>query len=266
MSSGDTAGRFAPMPANTLQRTATALRDAAMTYPEAHEDFPWGEVAIKVNNKVFLFMYSNGETLSLSCKLPQSSDMALMLPFAKPTGYGLGKSGWVSASFTGQEEPPFELLREWIDESYRAVAPKKLVAALAGAGGGEEAGKQTAKAGGEGKQAAKTAGAARPTAKSGGAAKKSTKAANTAGAAKVGGAAKKSTRAGGAARSATAGGTAAKSTGATRSEGGSTRTGGAGARSAKTGSTGAGSEAVNAGSRQGRGGVKPARVVVGKRR
>ncbi len=123
---------------STVERAATALRDTAMSYPEAHEDFPWGEVAVKVNKKVFLFMHGTAETLGLSCKLPHSSDMALMLPFAKPTGYGLGKSGWVSASFTAKEQPPLDLLREWIDESYRAVAPKKLVAALAGARGQTE--------------------------------------------------------------------------------------------------------------------------------
>ncbi len=48
------------MAPNTLERTATALRNAAMTYPEAHEDFPWGEVAIKVSKKVFLFMHATG--------------------------------------------------------------------------------------------------------------------------------------------------------------------------------------------------------------
>ena len=94
---------------------------------------------------------------ALSCKLPHSSDMALMLPFARPTGDGLGKSGWVSASFTAKEEPPLDLLREWIAESYRAVAPKKLVAALAGGGGaaGKNAASSTRPGAGKvGKQAA----------------------------------------------------------------------------------------------------------------
>jgi hypothetical protein len=32
----------------------TALRDYALGFPEATEDFPWGERAIKVKGKVFL--------------------------------------------------------------------------------------------------------------------------------------------------------------------------------------------------------------------
>ena len=53
-----------------------------------------------------------------------------MLPFARPTGYGLGKSGWVTADFSEGRAPPVDLLKQWIDESYRSQAPKKLVAQL----------------------------------------------------------------------------------------------------------------------------------------
>jgi predicted DNA-binding protein (MmcQ/YjbR family) len=106
-----------------------ALRDFAMGYPEAHEDFPWGERVIKVKGKVFLFL-GKGDDLSLSVKLPSSGLVALGLPFASPTGYGLAKSGWVTARFGPSEKPPMDVLRAWIDESYRAVAPKKLVAGL----------------------------------------------------------------------------------------------------------------------------------------
>jgi predicted DNA-binding protein (MmcQ/YjbR family) len=106
-----------------------ALRDFAMRYPEAHEDFPWGERVIKVKGKVFLFL-GKGDDLSLSVKLPSSALVALGLPFASPTGYGLGKSGWVTARFGPSEKPPMDVLRAWIDESYRAVAPKKLAAGL----------------------------------------------------------------------------------------------------------------------------------------
>jgi hypothetical protein len=68
-----------------------------------------------------------------------------MLPFASPTGYGLGKSGWVSAEFSDGQTPPKELLKEWIDESYRAQAPKKLVATLAGSARAEKPVKSRAK-------------------------------------------------------------------------------------------------------------------------
>jgi len=107
-----------------------ALRDFALGYPGAHEDMPWGHRAIKVKGKAFLFMGHEAGGLGLSVKLPQSKDAALMMPFATPTGYGLGKSGWVSAEFAKTDKPPLEMLRQWVDESYRAVAPKKLVAQL----------------------------------------------------------------------------------------------------------------------------------------
>jgi hypothetical protein len=63
-------------------------------------------------------------------KLPGSAGIALGLPFCEPTGYGLGKSGWVTARFGEREKPPVDLLERWIDESYRAVAPRRLVNAL----------------------------------------------------------------------------------------------------------------------------------------
>jgi predicted DNA-binding protein (MmcQ/YjbR family) len=107
---------------------AEALRRFALTYPEATEHHPWGETAIKVKGKVFVFLGRPGEGVSLSAKLAHTSEMALVLPFAAPTGYGLGKSGWVTASFERGERPPLDLLFAWIDESYRAVAPRKLAA------------------------------------------------------------------------------------------------------------------------------------------
>jgi len=107
-----------------------ALRSHALAYPETHEDFPWGERVVKVRGKVFLFLGRPEDGLSLSVKLPGSATLALGLPFASPTGYGLGKSGWVTARFGPREKPPVELLQQWIDESYRAVAPRKLAAGL----------------------------------------------------------------------------------------------------------------------------------------
>jgi predicted DNA-binding protein (MmcQ/YjbR family) len=116
---------------NPLAKAQAALRELALGYPGATEDFPWGDRVVKVNKKVFVFLgRDDGDELSLSVKLPTSKDLALMLPFATPTGYGLGKAGWVTVRFAAKDVPPMDMLREWLDESYRAVAPKKLAAAL----------------------------------------------------------------------------------------------------------------------------------------
>lgn len=108
------------------------VREAALAYPGTTEEFPWGERVIKVKGKVFVFLGRDepGADVGYSVKLPHSGDAALSLPFCAPTGYGLGKSGWVSATFPGGKNVPLPLLLEWLDESYRAVAPKKLLAEL----------------------------------------------------------------------------------------------------------------------------------------
>ena len=85
---------------------------------------------MKVKDKVFVFLGRDDEDLGVTVKLPSSGLLALGLPFASPTGYGLGKSGWVTARFTAKDKPPLDMLRKWIEESYRAVAPKNLVAKL----------------------------------------------------------------------------------------------------------------------------------------
>jgi predicted DNA-binding protein (MmcQ/YjbR family) len=119
-----------------MTRAEKALRTLALGYPETSEEFPWGERVIKVRRKVFLFMgHGHGEgqgsrVLSLSVKLPETGTMALLLPFVEPTGYGLGKSGWITAQFSSAAVAPVDLIAEWIDESYRAVAPKALAAKL----------------------------------------------------------------------------------------------------------------------------------------
>ena len=109
------------------------LRTAALAYPEATEDFPWGERAIKVKGKAFLFLRGDGGAVSFSVKLPHSAAEALELPFVEPTHYGLGKHGWVTAKVDAGRETPIDTFTAWIDESFRAVAPKRVVAALDGA-------------------------------------------------------------------------------------------------------------------------------------
>jgi predicted DNA-binding protein (MmcQ/YjbR family) len=109
------------------------LREFALSLPEATEDLPWGERVAKVKKKVFVFLGRDMDAhFGLGVKLPSSNQRALALPFTEPTGYGLGKSGWVSAKFEVDASPSFELLRDWVVESYCAVAPKALAARLRG--------------------------------------------------------------------------------------------------------------------------------------
>jgi predicted DNA-binding protein (MmcQ/YjbR family) len=106
------------------------LRDHALGFPEATEDFPWGSRAIKVAGKAFVFMSSVDGVVSIGTKLPQSKAAALKAPFASPTHYGLGRHGWVTCEFPHGEAVPVELLSGYIEESYRAIAPKRLVTQL----------------------------------------------------------------------------------------------------------------------------------------
>ena len=113
---------------NPVRMVRAKLRDFALSLPEAHEDLPWGERVVKVKNKVFVFLGHDmeAEQLGLSVKLPTSKQSALRLTFTSPTGYGLGKSGWVSAKLDDKSQASFEMLRDWVKESYCAIAPKAL--------------------------------------------------------------------------------------------------------------------------------------------
>jgi len=107
------------------------IRSFALGLPGAWEDHPWGESVAKVGKKVFAFLGHPESDFGFSVKLPDSADAVLALPFATPTGYGLGKSGWVSFAFPpGTEIPPVGVLTGWIEESYRAIAGKRLVQQL----------------------------------------------------------------------------------------------------------------------------------------
>lgn len=108
------------------------LRAFGLKFPAAGLKSPWpGHKDLAVKDKTFAYLSVEGEPFSMSCKLPESfAELALMMPFASPTGYGLGKSGWVTATFGPKANIPVDLLKTWITESYRLQAPKKLVASL----------------------------------------------------------------------------------------------------------------------------------------
>ncbi|MCA9692429.1 MAG: MmcQ/YjbR family DNA-binding protein [Myxococcales bacterium] len=118
-------------PQSRHDATLERLRAFGLAYPGAHTKSPWpGHLDLAVNDKTFAYLSLPGEPLSISCKLPRSCAAALLLPNTQPTAYGLGKYGWVSARFEREDAPPVDMLEAWIDESYRAQAPKRLVKQL----------------------------------------------------------------------------------------------------------------------------------------
>ncbi|MFP2911863.1 MmcQ/YjbR family DNA-binding protein [Pyxidicoccus sp. 3LFB2] len=116
-----------------LKAAEARLREVMLSLPEVTEEFPWGHRTAKVKGKMFAVLVLEDTRLTLTAKLPESNEAALMLPFAEPTGYGLGKSGWVSSTFKPGQDVPVELLTQWIHESFRAVAPQKVLKAMGSA-------------------------------------------------------------------------------------------------------------------------------------
>ncbi len=102
----------------------------ALGFPEAWEDHPWDSDVAKVNKKVFVFFgHEDAEEPGMAVKLRDSHDQAMSTAGTSPTAYGLGKSGWVSISFS-EAHMTVGVLEDWIEESYRTIAPRRLVALL----------------------------------------------------------------------------------------------------------------------------------------
>ena len=100
----------------------------ALSLPEAVEEHPWGEDVVKVHGKIFVFIGSAGSR-RISVKLAESHAHALATDGAEPTGYGLGKAGWVTVPLRAPGVS-LDVLRDWVEESYRIVGPRRLVAEL----------------------------------------------------------------------------------------------------------------------------------------
>ena len=104
------------------------VRAFALSLPEASEHHPWGEDVVKVRGKIFVFLGTDASR-RMTVKLEESHAHALSVEGAVRTGYGLGTSGWVTVPLRATGVT-LDVLRDWVEESYRIVAPKRLVAEL----------------------------------------------------------------------------------------------------------------------------------------
>lgn len=119
------------MAAERAREALVEVIEFALSLPEAWADTPWGDQVIKVGKKIFVFHSSPGaDQPGITVKLPESRDHALSYPGALLPGYGLGKHGWVTVYVAGVPEDEREVLFDFVEESYRAVATKTLVKRL----------------------------------------------------------------------------------------------------------------------------------------
>lgn len=107
------------------------LEQFALSLPEAWPDSPWGDRVVKVAKKIFVFLSSaDSDNPGITVKLPDSHDHAMSFEGSILPGYGLGKAGWVTVYIAGVPKEERDVLFDFIEESYRTIAPKKLVKQL----------------------------------------------------------------------------------------------------------------------------------------
>ncbi len=109
-----------------LERIVARLPEAERVDVEA-----WGdEPTFRVRGKTFIFTDPRAGTLSV--KLPKEEAAAVVATdaLAEPTGYGLGRHGWVSVRIGAGRRDRWEQVEEWVRTSYVLVAPKSLAAVV----------------------------------------------------------------------------------------------------------------------------------------
>lgn len=106
-----------------LQRIVDRLPEASRVDIEA-----WGgEPTFRVGGKNFVFASPDATTITV--KLPADEAAALIAtdPKASPTGYGLGRHGWVSIDLAGRlSQARWREVEEWVRTSYTLIAPRRL--------------------------------------------------------------------------------------------------------------------------------------------
>jgi predicted DNA-binding protein (MmcQ/YjbR family) len=116
------------------------LRKLCLALPEAHEVEAWGEPTFRVRNKIFA-MYArannhHGKGRDATWVKAAPGDQAKMVAAAPECFFAppyVGPSGWIGIWLDGVVE--WEDVADFVCDSYRLIAPKKLSALLDSASG-----------------------------------------------------------------------------------------------------------------------------------
>lgn len=108
------------------------LRANCLPYPETVEAVAFGSPTFQIRSKNFAMVHKPDERVSMWCKAPPGAQEAYVA--SEPDRYYrppyLGPAGWIAAWLSPECDPNWDEIAEIIDESYRLIAPKRLVALL----------------------------------------------------------------------------------------------------------------------------------------
>ena len=106
------------------------LRQICLSFPEAVEKETWGHPTFRVNDKMFV-MCSTDDTTgpTMTLKAPAGEQELLLassVRFFYPSY--VGANGWIGIKLSNSTD--WDEVRELVDDSYRLIAPKRLLKAL----------------------------------------------------------------------------------------------------------------------------------------
>ncbi len=107
------------------------LLEIALHLPEAYEDRPWGSVHCKVAGKIFVGWGRESGEMSVGFKTTKPLQELLVMTDDRFTvAKYVGQHGWVDMHVG--PKPDWSEVEQFIADSYRMIAPKKLVKQLDG--------------------------------------------------------------------------------------------------------------------------------------
>ncbi|CAM3028921.1 hypothetical protein BST27_16370 [Mycobacterium intermedium] len=106
-----------------LEKIIAPLPEATRVDIEA-----WGgQPTFRVRGRNFVFAANDGSSISVKLSQAEAAAVVASDPDAEPTGYGLGRHGWVSIRIGARASAErWREIEEWVHTSYSLVAPKTL--------------------------------------------------------------------------------------------------------------------------------------------
>jgi predicted DNA-binding protein (MmcQ/YjbR family) len=89
-----------------------------------------GQPTFRVRGKNFVFTHEDRAVITVKLPMEEAAAVVATDERASPTGYGLGKHGWVSIDLSAADEDLWVAVDEWIITSYLLVAPRALARAV----------------------------------------------------------------------------------------------------------------------------------------